>query len=325
MKVSVIIPVYNLDKYIGRCLDSLLNQDFSDYEIIVVNDGSTDNTETVCKEYENKYPIIKLINKKNGGVSSARNEGINASSGDYLMFVDGDDYVTENYISTMYKFQIENPDQLIVCDMFKKTESSTEFNKSLRNAAITKPSLYPKEDFYLLYKFGLSGFPVNKIYSKEKIISSNIYFDTSLALGEDALFVIQYYKTCKGFMILPDPLYYYCILNSGAAMKYRKDRFNQICPSFSVRLPLIKEEHLPEYCDAFLYDFISCLKNTFDKRNTDSFFKKIKYNNSILKSKEFIFCLDHASKKNESPKYINLLKTKNYLIIYLFEKLLHRK
>ena len=320
MRVSVIIPVYNLEKYIGRCLDSLISQDFSDYEVIIVNDGSTDNTAQICDEYAEKYNFIKAVHKENGGVSSARNLGIDLAEGEYIMFVDGDDYVTSNYISTMYQCQIENPDKMIVCNMFKKREDDIEYESLLKNTAKEVTS-YPKKDFFLLFKFGISGFPVNKIFNKAKILSSKIYFDTSLELGEDAVFVIEFFNTCNGFIIIADPLYYYCILNSGAASKYRKNRFEQIMPSFTLRIPLISEEYLTDYCDCFLWDFLFCLKNTFDKRNTDNFLKKIKYNNSILKSEAFIFCLEHASKKNESPKYIKLLKRKNYLWIYLYGKL----
>ena len=146
MRVSVIIPVYNLEKYIGRCLDSLISQDFSDYEVIVVNDGSTDNTALICDEYAKKYNFIKAVHKKNGGVSSARNLGIDLAEGEYIMFVDGDDYVTSNYISTMYQCQIENPDKMIVCNMFKKNENEIEYASLLKNVAKEATS-YPKKDF----------------------------------------------------------------------------------------------------------------------------------------------------------------------------------
>ena len=320
MKVSVIVPIYNQEKHLNRCVDSLINQNFNDYEIILVNDGSTDKTPLICDEYSQKYDFIKTIHKSNSGVSATRNVGINAAQGEYIMFVDSDDYVAQNYISDMYQCQIENPDHLVVCDMFRNLGHSSKFKRTLPHNIKDKIS-YSKDEFYLLYKFHISGFPVNKIFERQRLLSSNICFDPSLALGEDAVFVIQYFQTCKGFTILPTPLYYYCLLDSGATLKYRKDRFNQIAPSFFLRIPLIKDEYLPQYCDSFLWDFVLCLKNTFDKRNPDGFYKKIKYNNSILRSKEFVFCLENASKKNESPKYIKLLQKKNYLWIYLTEKI----
>lgn len=320
MKVSVIVPVYNLEKHIERCLDSLLSQNFEHYEIIVVDDGSTDNTGPICDEYAIKYDFIKVIHKSNGGVSSSRNEGIKLSCGKYIMFVDGDDYVTPNYISTMYNYQIKYPDCLIVCDMWKKTAEETNY-KSFMPSSLKDFTLYSKDDYFILYKTGISGYPFNKIYDKSKISSSDLLFDTSLELGEDAVFVSNYLKSCSGFVIVSEPLYYYCILPTGAISKYRKEKFNQIIVTFSARLQLISPKYLTEFCDIFLWEFISCLNNTFDKRNTDSFFKKIKYNNSILKSKEFIYCLENASKKNESPKFIKLLQRKNYFWIYLIKKI----
>ena len=319
MRVSVIIPVYNLEKYIGRCLDSLVSQDFSDYEVIVVNDGSTDNTAQICDEYARKYDFIRAVHKKNGGVSSARNLGIDLAEGEYIMFVDGDDYVTSNYISTMYQCQIENPDKMIVCNMFKKRESEIEFNTYCKND--NKKYYYQKIEYFKLYKSRLSAYPVNKIFSKKTLKLNDISFNENHEVAEDVVFVSEYYNFFNGFIIISTPLYYYCILDSGADSRYRKDRFHKISHAFTCRINLVGKENLSEFCDEYLWSFISCLDNTFDKRNTDNFFKKIKYNNSILKSEAFIFCLEHASKKNESPKYIKLLKRKNYLWIYLYGKI----
>ena len=93
MKVSVIVPVYNTYDYLNKCLDSLVNQSFKDYEIIIVNDGSTDDSEKIIKKYQKKYSNIKYYYKENGGLSSARNYGIKYANGDYIAFVDSDDYV----------------------------------------------------------------------------------------------------------------------------------------------------------------------------------------------------------------------------------------
>ena len=103
MKVSVIVPVYNVEKYLAKCLDSLINQEFFNYEIIVVNDGSTDNSQEIIEEYAKRYDIIKDVFKKNGGLSSARNYGLEKASGKYITFVDSDDYVDENMYLKMYE------------------------------------------------------------------------------------------------------------------------------------------------------------------------------------------------------------------------------
>lgn len=103
MKLSIIVPIYNVEKYIEKCILSLVNQDFSDYEIIVVNDGSPDESASIVNELKKKYPNILLFHKKNGGLSSARNFGLTKAKGEYVWFVDSDDWIESNIISLLYK------------------------------------------------------------------------------------------------------------------------------------------------------------------------------------------------------------------------------
>lgn len=105
--ISVIIPVYSVEKYIGKCVDSIINQDFSDYEIILVDDGSPDNCGKICDEYAGKYDIIHVVHKENGGLSDARNAGVNKAAGQYIVFVDSDDYVDNDYLSTLWDLHIK--------------------------------------------------------------------------------------------------------------------------------------------------------------------------------------------------------------------------
>ena len=101
-KISVIVPVYNVEKYIGECIKSIINQDYENIEIILVDDGSNDKSGEICDEYTLKDKRVKVIHKENGGVSSARNRGIESSTGEYIAFVDGDDYVTKDYVSYLF-------------------------------------------------------------------------------------------------------------------------------------------------------------------------------------------------------------------------------
>jgi glycosyltransferase involved in cell wall biosynthesis len=114
LKYSVIIPVYNTEKYLTRCLQSIVNQTFTDFEVIIVNDGSTDNSSNIISEYEDKYQFIKKIDKKNGGLSDSRNTGVTSATGDYIIFVDSDDYVAEDMLSTIDGITIrDNSPELI--------------------------------------------------------------------------------------------------------------------------------------------------------------------------------------------------------------------
>lgn len=118
MKLSIIVPVYNIENYIDKCLNSLVKQTMKDFEVIVVNDGSPDNSEKIIKKYEEKYPkIIKYYKKKNGGLSSARNYGIKKARGEYICFLDGDDYVEKTTYKKMYDKISKNNLDMVICDL----------------------------------------------------------------------------------------------------------------------------------------------------------------------------------------------------------------
>lgn len=122
-KVSIIVPVYNVSKYLKRCLDSLVNQTLKEIQIILVNDGSTDNSLYICQQYANKDKRIILVNKKNGGLSSARNEGLKFVTSKYVAFVDSDDYVDTNMYLTLYSKLKENNLDTIFCGYYKQDKS----------------------------------------------------------------------------------------------------------------------------------------------------------------------------------------------------------
>lgn len=114
--VSVIVPVYNVEKYLDKCLQSIINQTYKDIEIIIVNDGSTDSSLNICEKYAEKHDNIILINKENGGLSDARNVGMQHASGDYYMFVDSDDFVSENIVKVLYNLCVKNDATIAICD-----------------------------------------------------------------------------------------------------------------------------------------------------------------------------------------------------------------
>ena len=115
-KISVIVPVYNVEELLPKCLDSLVNQTFDDYEVIVVNDGSPDNSQKIIDDYYKKYPnIIKPLKKENGGLSSARNYGLKYATGEYVLYVDSDDYVSSDILEKMYSLGMRDNSDIVVC------------------------------------------------------------------------------------------------------------------------------------------------------------------------------------------------------------------
>lgn len=146
MKVSVIVPVYNVEKYLRRCLDSLVNQTFKDYEIIIVNDGSPDNSKEIINEYVKKFPqLIKSYNKKNGGLGSARNYGLKKSIGEFIIFVDSDDFVESNMLEKMYNVANKKNSDMVVCninDFYEKNlNNKLNYNKYIGSNVFKKPEI----------------------------------------------------------------------------------------------------------------------------------------------------------------------------------------
>ena len=129
MKISVIVPIYNVEKYLRKCLDSLVNQTFKDFEVILVNDGSTDSSQDIIDEYKSKYPFIKAIKKENGGMSSARNVGLEYATGEYIAFVDSDDYVEIFFLEKLYNKAIEDNSDMVICDYYGLNEEEKRYIK----------------------------------------------------------------------------------------------------------------------------------------------------------------------------------------------------
>ena len=118
MKISVVIPVYNKEKYMDDLFQCLLSQTFEEFECILIDDGSTDDSPMICDEYAKKDDRIKVIHKKNGGLSDARNAGLEIASGDYIMFLDSDDYIENNMVESLLKVAIENQSDIVLCGFY---------------------------------------------------------------------------------------------------------------------------------------------------------------------------------------------------------------
>ena len=175
--VSIIIPVYNSEKYISKCLDSLINQTYKDYELLIVNDGSTDNSQNIINEYKNKYPeIIVLKEQENLGVAVTRNNAIEEAKGKYIMFIDNDDFVDKDYVETFVK-EIEKNDYDVILGGYRRPNKEGKIVKELK---------LPQEDWAKFMIFA----PWARIYKREYLIKNDIKF-LHVNIGEDVFFNIQ--------------------------------------------------------------------------------------------------------------------------------------
>ena len=206
VKVSVIVPAYNAEKYIDKCLESLINQTLKDIEIIVVNDGSKDNTLEKINKYSDKR--IKLLNlKENKGIGHARNEGIKKALGEYIGFVDSDDYVDKNMFEKMYEKASKEKLDIVVCDFYKQIENT---NQTIKEIIPNFKNTTLKDNSNLLLDINLA--PWNKIYKRKLIVDNKINFDEKLKY-EDVPFVVKSLDKAKNIGKINECLNYYVVHN----------------------------------------------------------------------------------------------------------------
>lgn len=217
--ISIIVPVYNAEKTLGRCVDSILNQTFQDWELLLIDDGSTDRSGEFCDEYASKDQRIKVFHKKNGGVSSARNIGLNYAKGEWITFIDSDDEIPKNTFTGD-------------CRYFKEDLIVGAFN-SIINGEIQCSRLdtgvYSKQDLHRFFSHNINAPIFKVVWGKffRNQLCKGLLFDTNMIVGEDTLFVMQYLAKIKSCRIIEDIIYTYNLPNNFIT-KYKLDVKNSI-------------------------------------------------------------------------------------------------
>ena len=219
--ISIVVPAYNAAGVIERCIDSILRQTYSDFELLIVDDGSTDKTAEIVEAKAAQDTRIRLIRQENSGVSSARNAGITAALGELLCFVDSDDTVSTNYLEILYA--LYSPGVLPVIDVVRSDSDGS--------ALRPMPEMYTLDsdwvDSYFCgqLKYGITFAVWNKLYSLQTIHREHIAFIPELSIGEDMLFVFQYLHYCRSICFSSEASYYYTI-TPGSAMLSSVDYTN---------------------------------------------------------------------------------------------------
>lgn len=210
-KVSIIVPVYNVEKFLRKCLDSISAQTLADWECLLIDDGSTDNSGVICDEYAKRDDRIKVFHKENGGVSSARNYGIEKAIGDWITFVDSDDWIDNDTLFNSVNAITQGVDMIIfgikvfigqppklIEHQLKYIGAESDFKQQLEEAD---------------RKGWLQG-PVNKLFQRSILIKNGLRFDETMSYGEDTKFSFSYISLCTNIKILPFLSYSYCFVNS---------------------------------------------------------------------------------------------------------------
>lgn len=233
MTYSVIVPIYKVEQYLRKCIDSILNQSFSDFELILVDDGSLDKCPEICDEYDRQDNRVKVIHKANGGLVSARNAGLRLATGDYICYVDGDDWINEDLLKIIYNEAIKcyNPDMVIFGIVKKFIDDDLEILNDLPEGIYEKDQMKRLVYPYMMYdsrKPFCKGliFPAacNKIYSR-KLLSEHYCTNERIRMGEDNAFVFECVYFSEKIYICNKILYYYNQHPGAMNHSYDKTRF----------------------------------------------------------------------------------------------------
>lgn len=208
--VSIIVPIYNSETTIERCIKSIINQTYHNLEIILIDDGSIDNTSLICQKYQKIDGRIVFIKKDNSGVSNTRNYGLNIAKGKYIQFVDSDDYIDRKCTEKMVKAIEENSSDIVICGINIVKRGKKILNSI--NAKNIKDFKNEIEVFKDLVDTGLIFYIWNKLYLKNKIIN---FFDENMTLGEDVIFNLNYLNLANKVNIIDEGLYNYTLNEKG--------------------------------------------------------------------------------------------------------------
>ncbi len=298
-EISVIVPIYRIAQYLPKCIDSILNQSFLNFELILVNDGSPDDCAKICDDYAQLDSRIKVVHKTNGGLLSARKAGLKVATGNYISFVDGDDWVDEYYLDILYKMMDENSSDLVVTGHFR------EFDGKIETIVPKITGVFPEDEIKsqilpnAIYnghfcEHGISTYVWNKLF--KRTLLNKILFDVpnDIIMGEDAAITYAYLTVSKTITISSIPLYYY------------RQRHDSIVKS-------IEDPKTEYYRLGLLMNFLwSKLSNVLDQKNVREQITYYLYSQILVRSGGLIY--DETENMIFNP-FLNL-KVNSRVVVY---------
>lgn len=335
IKISVIVPVYNVEKYISECIESLINQTFKDIEIILINDGSTDRTGEICRKYSEDDNRILLIDKENEGLSIARNTGLSMAKGEYIAFVDSDDFIDHNMLEIMYDKAIETKADIIKCNA-RILRGPSKHNRLKETEVYSK--LLEKVDFIeeIVKKDIVIGnnsmVAWGNLYKKDIIESNKLKFVKIIGL-EDYLFNMQYFKYVERYCLISNRLYNYRVLNNSLSRTFNPNIFNDLLfvenerQIFFEELNMSDKENeilaskwLLKYIDSIIY-LMHLYKNKLSKNEKYEYIYNIVTNHIVRNN---IRKLKDNNRMNLLEKLIDREKISEIIILYSIKSKIYK-
>ena len=252
--ISIIVPVYNAEKYIEKCIDSIIGQTYKNIEIILIDDGSTDSSGIICDKYLKKDARIKVLHINNSGVSNARNIGLDKATGEWIVFVDSDDWIESNFCEKLYAGLISNPKVDIVCSGYKRIYSYTEEFINCNNKNI----LYNANQYLLKLLNVQNGYGFCHMKMIRRDCIKDIRFNNKLVVAEDALFNMQILKNVNEVLQIGEGLYNYRFNENSLVRKYDKNYVTKYLNAMKETYKYLKNEYPNnEYVMNNFYNYVS--------------------------------------------------------------------
>ena len=300
-KISLIVPVYNAEKHMRKCIDSILSQTLKNIEVILINDGSSDNSGSISNEYSIKDNRVRVIHQENSGPSVARNKGISIATGKYIGFVDSDDYIEPTMYEELYNSANQNNIQVAMCSYKEKylynnesiiVKANVDSNKIYGKLDIDEKiiSTFAKNDNYGYYSL------CNKIYLREWLLDSNIILDINRDHGEDWWFNINIFSRINSFIYIDKQLYNYIHINSNSLMlKYRENQFDLFLDGRLKMKKIVPKQYMDEkeFNQRFVYEFSSYIIRTMKEIDNRKRRKELIY--SVVNNNEVRECCNDVS------------------------------
>ena len=329
--ISVIVPVYNAESVLHYCVDSILNQSYKDFELILVDDGSTDESREICDSYasDNSNIVVKHIG--NQGVSKARNTGIDLAKGEYICFVDSDDFIETDYLERLINTKDKFPEYDNIWCGFHTVDGYENYNVLQEALFSDNEEITETSTRYIMtiHEKWLDAGPVCKLYSRKVILDNKLRFSEDLSLGEDLIFNFDYLDCTNGrILVINDCLYNYTQINDKSlGSKYYPDMFdiykriNKVMHDYLIEWECNTEEVIKFYNSCF-YSYEKTLRNTFS--NQSDLKNKYKYNRLIMKSDGFKEALE-KSDCYINPYYRFAYEHSSYLLVRILDRLVGLK
>lgn len=315
--ISIIIPVYNAEKTLRSCLDSVKKQNYSKYEVIIIDDGSNDKSAEICKDYCNKDSRFRLYKQKNGGPSKARNKGLDEAEGDYIAFLDSDDYLQEEYLNTINTAASENPDLIFIA--FNRVNSEGKLIKSYQLPDYKREF---KDMVISLSKEDMFGYTWIKVIKRD--IIKNVRFNNEMKIFEDEVFICDICQDTRKIYLLNKPIYNYVRGEEETLFtKVHYDYVRNCNLVYQAWTRMLKDEHFEILEEKANHMVNNCFWYGLEKKvNTINFYRELKNSSFFIKStleNKFIKYI-----RKDKWNYIRVLCMKYRLKIFI-AKLLNRK